>query len=183
MVVLSAVTLAVLLVVFVGILPTVADYAHAWSSIQQMPTVYVVGLVVATAVYLAAYVWPLQAALPGLGYGRGFVVGQTAFAISNAVPAGGAVGLGVQYGMLESYGFGAGTAAGAIAIVSSFNVFATLAMPVLGVAAPAPSGSGRTGSSTPSPGAWPAAGRSTSPGRCWTSAPAWSGSCGPDCWR
>jgi uncharacterized protein (TIRG00374 family) len=134
-VVLSAASLAVLLVVFVGIFPQVGNYALAWSSIQQMPTAYVAALVVATAVYLAAYAWPLQAALPGLGYGPGFVVGQTAFAISNAVPAGGAVGLGVQYGMLDSYGFGAGAAAGAIAIVSVFNVFAILVMPVLGVVA------------------------------------------------
>ena len=131
----SAVTVAVLAVVFVGIFPKVADYSEAWSSIQQMPTAYVVALVVATVVNLAVYVWPLQAALPGLGYGPGFVVRQTSFAISNAVPAGGAVGLGVQYGMLDSYGFGAGAAASAIAIVSVFNVFATLVMPVLGVVA------------------------------------------------
>ena len=133
--VLSAATLAVLLVVFVGIFPQVAGYAQAWSSIQRMPTAYVVALVVTTAVYLGAYAWPLQAALPGLSFGPAFVVGQTAFAISNTVPAGGAVGLGVQYGMLDSYGFGAGAAAGAIAIVSVFNVFATLVMPVLGVVA------------------------------------------------
>jgi uncharacterized protein (TIRG00374 family) len=135
MVVSAAVTVAVLAVVFVGIFPNVADYSEAWSSIQQLPTAYLVGLVVATVVNLAVYVWPLQAALPGLGYGPGFVVRQTSFAISNAVPAGGAVGLGVQYGMLDSYGFGAGAAASAIAIVSVFNVFATLVMPVLGVVA------------------------------------------------
>src|SRR5215211_1041277 len=131
----TAVTVVVLLVVFVGIFPKVADYSEAWSSIQQMSTAYVVALGVATVLNVAVYVWPLQAALPGLGYGPGFVVRQTSFAISNAVPAGGAVGLGVQYGMLDSYGFGAGAAASAIAIVSVFNVFATLVMPVLGVVA------------------------------------------------
>jgi uncharacterized protein (TIRG00374 family) len=135
MVISSAVTLAVLVVVFVGIFPKVADYSEAWSSIQQLPTAHVVALVVATVANLAVYVWPLQAALPGLGYGAGFVVRQTSFAISNAVPAGGAVGLGVQYGMLDSYGLGAGAAASAIAIVSVFNVFATLVMPILGVVA------------------------------------------------
>jgi uncharacterized membrane protein YbhN (UPF0104 family) len=135
MVISAAVTVAVLAVVFVGIFPKVADYSQAWASIQQMPTAYVVALVGATVVNLAVYVWPLQAALPGLGYGPGFVVRQTSFAISNAVPAGGAVGLGVQYGMLDSYGFGAGATASAIAIVSIFNVFATLVMPVLGVLA------------------------------------------------
>lgn len=135
MVVSATITVVVLVVVFVGIFPKVADYSEAWTSIQQMPTGYVVALVVATVVNLAVYVWPMQAALPGLGYGPGFVVRQTSFAISNAVPAGGAVGLGVQYGMLDSYGFGAGAAASAIAIVSVFNVFATLVMPVAGVMA------------------------------------------------
>jgi uncharacterized protein (TIRG00374 family) len=131
----AAITVAVLVVVFVGVFPKIADYSKAWSSIQQMPAAYVAALVVATVVNVAVYVWPLQAALPGLGYGPGFVVRQTSFAISNAVPAGGAVGLGVQYGMLDSYGFGAGAATSAIAIVSVFNVFATLVMPVLGVVA------------------------------------------------
>jgi uncharacterized membrane protein YbhN (UPF0104 family) len=84
----TAVTVAVLVVVFAGIFPKVADYSQAWSSIQQMPTAYVVALVMATVVNLAVYVWPLQAALPGLGYGPGFVVRQTSFAISNAVPSG-----------------------------------------------------------------------------------------------
>jgi uncharacterized protein (TIRG00374 family) len=133
MVVSAAVTVAVLVVVFFGVFPKVADYSEAWSSIQQLPAAYVAALAVATVVNVAVYVWPLQAALPGLRYGPGFVVRQTSFAISNAVPAGGAVGLGVQYGMLDSYGFGAGATASAIAIVSVFNVFATLVMPVLGV--------------------------------------------------
>jgi uncharacterized protein (TIRG00374 family) len=131
----TVVTVVVLVVVFVGIFPKVADYSEAWASIQQMPSGYVVALGVATVANLAVYVWPLQAALPGLGYRPGFVVRQTSFAISNAVPAGGAVGLGVQYAMLDSYGFGAGAAAGAIAIVSVLNVLATLVMPVLGVLA------------------------------------------------
>ena len=131
----TVVTVAVLVVVFLGVFPKLADYSQAWSSIRQMPAGYVAALAVATVGNLAVYVWPLQAALPGLGYGPGLVVRQTSFAISNAVPAGGAVGLGIQYGMLDSYGFGAGAAAGAIAIVSVFNVFATLVMPVLGVVA------------------------------------------------
>jgi hypothetical protein len=54
-------------------------------------------------VNLWVYVFPLMAAIPGLKYKPAFVVRQTSFTISNAVPAGGAVGLGVQYAMLASY--------------------------------------------------------------------------------
>jgi uncharacterized protein (TIRG00374 family) len=81
------------------------------------------------------YVLPFQAALPGLGFGTAFMVRQTSFTISNAVPAGGAVGLGVQYGMLAQAGFGGPPATAAIGITSVFNLLVTLALPVLGVLA------------------------------------------------
>lgn len=131
----SAVTLAVLGVVFLGVFPRFAHYSQAWSSIRRIPPGYLAALLAAAAVNIAVGAWPLQAALRGLRYRPAFVVGQTSFAISNALPAGGAFGLGVEYEMLESYGFGAGAAAGASAISTVFNVFATLVMPVVGVLA------------------------------------------------
>jgi uncharacterized protein (TIRG00374 family) len=131
----SIVTVAVLMAVFVGVFPRFANYSQAWSSIQRMPAAYLAALVVAAVVNIAVGAWPLQAALPGLRYGPAFVVGQTSFALSNTVPAGGAIGLGVEYDMLESYGFGTGAAASAAAISSVFSVFATLVMPVVGVLA------------------------------------------------
>jgi uncharacterized protein (TIRG00374 family) len=133
--VVSAVTVAVLVAVFVGVFPRFANYSQAWSSIQQMPAAYLVALVVAAVVNIAVGAWPLQAALPGLPYGPAFVVGQTSFAWSNAVPGGGAFGLRVEYDMLQSYRFGTGPAARAAVISSTFNVFATLVMPVVGVLA------------------------------------------------
>jgi uncharacterized protein (TIRG00374 family) len=131
----STVTIAVLVAVFVGVFPRFAHYSQAWSSIQHISAAYLIGLVAAAIVNIAVGAWPLQAALPGLRYGPAFVVGQTSFAISNALPAGGTIGFGVEYDMLESYGFGAGAAGSASAISSTFNVFATLVMPVVGVLA------------------------------------------------
>jgi uncharacterized protein (TIRG00374 family) len=131
----SAVTLVVLAAVFAGVFPRFAHYSQALSSIQRIPPGFLAGLVAAAAVNVAVGALPLQAALPGLRYRPAFVVGQTSFALSNALPAGGAVGLGVEYDMLESYGFGAGSAAGASAISTVFNVFATLVLPVVGVLA------------------------------------------------
>jgi hypothetical protein len=62
MLVSTAVTVAVLVVVFAGSFPKVAEYSQAWSSVQQMPVAYAVALVVATVVNLAVYVWPLRSA-------------------------------------------------------------------------------------------------------------------------
>ena len=134
--VIAAVTVAVLLgAVFVGVFPRFANYSQAWSSVQRMPAAYLVALAGAALINIAVGAWPLQAALPGLRYAPAFVVAQTSFALSNSVPAGGAIGLGVEYDMLESYRFDAAAAARAAAISSLFSVFATLVMPVLGVLA------------------------------------------------
>jgi uncharacterized membrane protein YbhN (UPF0104 family) len=130
-----AATAAVLVAVFAGVFPRFANYSQVWSSIQRVPAGYLTALVAAAVINVAVGAWPLQAALPGLRYRPAFVVGQTSFAVSNAVPAGGAIGLGVEFDMLESYGFSARSAASGAAISSTFNVFATLVMPVVGVVA------------------------------------------------
>jgi uncharacterized membrane protein YbhN (UPF0104 family) len=136
-------TVAVLVAVFAGVFPRFAQYSQAWSSIQRVPAGYLTALFAAAVINVAVGAWPLQAALPGLRYRPAFVVGQTSFAVSNAVPAGGAIGLGVEYDMLASYGFSARSAASAAAISSTFNVFATLVMPVVGVVALIASGEER----------------------------------------
>jgi len=129
------VTLAVLVIVFAGIFPKFANYGAAWDSIQGMSILAVVALVMATVINVLIYVLPYEAALPGISYGNAFVVRQTSFMISNAVPAGGAFGLGVQYAMLSGYGFGPAVASSAIGVTSVWNLLVTLALPVLGVLA------------------------------------------------
>jgi putative heme transporter len=129
----TIVTLAVLVIVFAVVFPQFADYQQAWDAIQQMSAGWIVALIVATVVVITVYVWPFQAALPGLKYGPGFVVRQTSFMISNVIPMGGAIGLGVQYGMLNGYGYGPAPATAAIGITSVWNTFITLSLPVIGL--------------------------------------------------
>jgi uncharacterized protein (TIRG00374 family) len=131
----TVLTLAVLVIVFAVVFPQFADYGQAWDAIQTMSTGWIVALLVATVFVIVAYVWPYQAALPGLKYRPAFVVRQTSFMISNVIPAGGAIGLGVQFGMLSSYGFGPAPSTAAIGITGVWNTFITLALPVLGLLA------------------------------------------------
>jgi uncharacterized protein (TIRG00374 family) len=126
-------TLAVLVFVFVGVFPKFANYSDAWTSIQQMSTIALAALVLVAIVNVVVYVWPYQAAMPGLRYRDGFVVRQTSFMISNVIPAGGAFGLGVQYAMLSGYGYGAAATTTAIGATSVWNLLVTLGLPVLGV--------------------------------------------------
>lgn len=132
-VVAGVLTLAVLLVVFVGLFPRFADYSAAWGSIQDMSTLSLLALAGVTVLNVGVYVLPYQASLPGLPYGQGFVVRQTSFMISNVVPAGGAIGVGVQYSMLSGYGYGPAATTTAIGATSVWNLLVTLGLPVVGV--------------------------------------------------
>ncbi len=128
-------TLAVLILVFVVILPQFGDYSAAWDAIAGMDTWQIVLIALATIAMIAIYVTPYQAALPGIGFWPAFKVRQTSFMISNVVPAGGAFGLAVQFGMLQSYGFGAAPATATIGITSVWNTFVTLSLPTIGLVA------------------------------------------------
>jgi putative heme transporter len=133
-VVATVLTLGVLVLVFAVVLPQLGSYDQAWEAIQAMSIGWVIALVVATVAVIGIYVLPYMAALPGLRYGRGFVVRQTSFMISNTIPAGGAIGLAVQYEMLTGYGYGAAPSTAAIGITSVWNTFITLALPILALA-------------------------------------------------
>ncbi|MEZ5175977.1 MAG: lysylphosphatidylglycerol synthase transmembrane domain-containing protein [Acidimicrobiia bacterium] len=128
-------TLIVLIVVFAVVLPQFGDYGEAWSAIRAMEA-WQLGLIVAATVGLIiAYVYPYSAAMPGLRYRHGFYTRQTSFMISNVIPAGGAFGLAIQYGMLSSYGYGPAPATAAIGITGVWNTLVTLSLPLVGVVA------------------------------------------------
>lgn len=127
----ALVTLVVIVVVFAGIFPQFANYGQAWSAITSMALLPAVALGVATVFNVIVYVWPFQAAVPGLSFGHAFVVRQTSFTISNVVPAGGALGLGVQEAMLHSYGVSNDRATAAVGVTALWNVLVTMGLPVL----------------------------------------------------
>ncbi|NQU36702.1 MAG: flippase-like domain-containing protein [Actinobacteria bacterium] len=131
----SIVTLVVLAVVFLGLIPQFGDYNVAFESIKNMSVWWLIGLGITVIVTILVYVLPYQAAIPGLRYAPAFVIRQTSYTISNAVPAGGAVGLALQYGMLYSYRVPGSVATTGIAVTSVWSVFITLGLPILGVLA------------------------------------------------
>jgi uncharacterized protein (TIRG00374 family) len=126
-------TIIILIIVFAGVLPQLGDYGAAWEAIQGMAA-WELGMIgLATIAMIFIYALPFPAAMPGLAYWPAFKVRQTSFMISNTIPAGGAFGLAVQFGMLQSYGFGAAPSTATIGITSVWNTFVTLTLPVLGL--------------------------------------------------
>ena len=124
------ITVIVLVLVFGIVLPQFGDYDQAWAAIQAMSAVALVILLLMTIFNIIAYVWPYQAALPSLKYRPAFTIRQTSFMISNVIPLGGAFGIAVQYAMLNFYKIGPGEATAGIGIVSAWNTFVTLSLPI-----------------------------------------------------
>ena len=134
--------LAVVVLIFVRLIPQIGSYHDAITSLKAMTAGAVACVVVSVLVCLAAYGLPFLAATPGLSYWRSQQLNQGAFAISNGVPAGGAFGLGVQYAMLASYAMGPTVSTAAITAVGVWSIFVTLGLPIFGVAAILLSGHG-----------------------------------------
>lgn len=131
----AVITIAVLAIVFVGIIPKFGSYSVAFDAITSMSPAWLLVLVASVLVMIFVFVLPYQAAIPKLKYWPAFVIRQTGFTISNAVPAGGALGLALQYAMLNSYSVPGTVATSGIAITSVWSVFITLVLPILGVLA------------------------------------------------
>ena len=131
----AIVTLVVLVIIFVGLIPKFGSYADAWDQIQGMTPLALALIGVSVLVMLVVYVWPYQAAIPGLPYKPAFVIRQTSFMISNTIPAGGAFGLAIQFAMLSSYSVPVAAATAGIAVTSLWSLFMTLTLPVFGVLA------------------------------------------------
>ncbi|HSG80314.1 MAG TPA: UPF0104 family protein, partial [Acidimicrobiia bacterium] len=89
------ISLAVVLGIFVGVMPRIADYGDVWTTIRAMTWLETTSLVAVGVWNLVTYWFVLVAVLPGLSYGQAAIANQASTAISNTLPGGGAIGVGV----------------------------------------------------------------------------------------
>lgn len=126
----ALVSLAIVVGIFVGIMPQIADYGDVWETIKAMTSIETTTLLLVGLWNLVTYWFVLTAALPGLRFREAAVVNQASTAVSNTLPAGGAIGVGVTVSMLTSWGFRI-PAIGLQTVVSGiWNNFVKLGMPV-----------------------------------------------------
>lgn len=126
--------IAVLVATFVFVLPRIANYRDVWDVVKELSWSQIALLLGATAVNLATYAPPWQAALPGLGFRQAFVLTQASTASTYVLPGGAAVGMGVSYGMLRGWRFTGRPVTLALAVTGIWNQFALLAFPVIALA-------------------------------------------------
>ncbi|MGY1704823.1 YbhN family protein [Geodermatophilus sp. SYSU D00697] len=130
----TALALAVVVAVFAGVLPRIADYSAAWDLVRGM-TVAETGTVAAVAlVNLFSYAPLWMAAMPGLTVYRAVMSDSASTAVSNTVPVGFAFGVGTNVAMYHSFGFTAGEITRAVALTGVWNNLVKLAMPAVALA-------------------------------------------------
>jgi len=124
----------VIAAIFGFALPLFADYRDVWNTITDMTWLEVATLAAIAMFNLWTYLPLLTSVLPGLKQRQAFVVNNSSTAISNTMPGGGALGVGVTYSMYRSWGF-SNTAISLSVIVSGiWNTFTKLGLPIVALA-------------------------------------------------
>jgi putative heme transporter len=110
------------------------DFAIVWAHIRDMTWLEMGTLVLISLWNLATYALVWMSVTPGLGFGRAFVLAEASTAVGNTLPAGAAIGIGVTYQMLGSWGFSGSRRTVAILVSGVWNSFIKLGLPVLALA-------------------------------------------------
>lgn len=130
-----SVTLLVLLLVFV--LPTVtgSDWRSTMATLSIVTRWEMAGLTALWLVGLWAYTFMMAASLPGLRKTQALGLQFAGSAVSNLLPAGGAVGVAVTWSMMRRYGH-SHSAIGLFTVVTGlWHNLARLALPAVGLGA------------------------------------------------
>ncbi|WP_157943900.1 lysylphosphatidylglycerol synthase transmembrane domain-containing protein [Blastococcus atacamensis] len=122
-------TIGVVVAVFAGVLPQIADYGLAWRLVRSLSGPEAVLVAVLGAVNLMSYAPLWMAAVPGLTWWRALMADQASTAISNTVPAGFAFGVGTTAAMYHSFGFTSAIITRAVALTGIWNNLVKSAMP------------------------------------------------------
>ena len=130
----AVVSLVLVVAIFYYLLRGI-DLAQVWAEIRAM-TWMEDAILAAIAVWnLATYALVWMSVTPGLSFWRAMVMTQSATAVTNTVPTvGPAIGVGLTYQMLGSWGYSRSRTTVAVLVSGVWNAFAKLGLPVLALA-------------------------------------------------
>ena len=120
--------------IFWFVLGQFSDLSSVWDAMQTLTWREIAVLAVLTAWNLVTYWIVVVLATPGLTMPQAAVLTQTTTAVSNALPAGGAIGVGLTYSMLSSWGFSKSRSTLSVLVTGIWNNFAKLGMPLVALA-------------------------------------------------
>jgi uncharacterized protein (TIRG00374 family) len=106
------------------------DVAGVWATIEAMTWLELASITLVAVWNLVAH-WALWVAVtPGLSWPRAAIVAQSGTAVTNTIPGGSGIGVGLIYAMLDSWGFPRGRSTQAVLISGLWNSFIKLGMPL-----------------------------------------------------
>jgi putative heme transporter len=126
------VVLSMLLVVgiFVVVFQRV-DLTSVWAVIQDMTWIELATVTAISVWNLTTYGVFWMAVLGGLSFSRAMILTQSGTAVTNTVPGGSALGVGLTYRMLDSWGFSRTRSTLAVLVSGAWNAFLKFTLPVL----------------------------------------------------
>jgi uncharacterized protein (TIRG00374 family) len=130
------VSLVLVVVIFYFLLKKI-DLSQVWAAITGMTwlELTLLGLLAVWNLCTYAFVWMACTPAPQLSFGHAMVMTQSTTAVSNTVPGGGAaVGIGMTYAMLGSWGYSRSKSTTAVLVSGVWNIFIKLGMPVFALA-------------------------------------------------
>jgi putative heme transporter len=110
------------------------DFQQVWAAIRAMTWLELTTLFLLAIWNLATYGLVWVSVTPGLSYSQATVLTQSSTAVANTVPGGSAIGIGMTYSMLGSWGFSKSKSTLAVLVSGVWNSFAKLGLPVLALA-------------------------------------------------
>jgi putative heme transporter len=112
------------------------DLATVWAEIKALTWLEMATLAAIAGWNLCTYAFVWMAATPGLSFWRAMGMTQATTAVANTIPAGvgAAVGIGMTYTMLGSWGYSRSRTTTAVLVSGVWNSFIKLGLPVLALA-------------------------------------------------
>jgi uncharacterized protein (TIRG00374 family) len=135
MVVQAVLSLVLVVVIFYFLLKKI-DLGQVWAAIRSMTGLELglLGLLAVWNLCTYAFVWMAVTPDPRLSFGHAMVMTQSTTAVANTVPGGSAIGIGMTYTMLGSWGYSRSKSTTAVLVSGVWNSFIKLGMPVLALA-------------------------------------------------
>jgi putative heme transporter len=127
----TAVSVILIAAAFGFVLPHVASYRSVWATVTLMTWPYALLVATAAIASMAAYWVTIRAVLPWIGIRQAAAVSLGSNAVANALPAGGALAMGISWAMLSSWGLSTADYVLYTLVTGIWNVFTLLGLPVI----------------------------------------------------
>lgn len=129
----TALTIAIVVVVFAYVLPKFASYKDVFKAMGELSIVQLVFLVTVAVLNLACAWTMYQVSLPGMRNRQAAQLMLSQNLISSTLPLGGAWSVGLGYAVIRSYGFGVADFSMMLGVSGIWNTFVKFALPVVAV--------------------------------------------------